>query len=89
MSSSSSGRWQRYFCTSSRIKKLAGRLDALKEEGVADGAQDDEVNWTMKQLFKASFQGEKVLGVLATRHGRKIDEHVQVAVRSSGTRSRR
>jgi hypothetical protein len=29
-----------------------------------------------------------VLGVLATCHGRKIDQHIQVAVRSSGTRSR-
>ena len=52
MSASSSGRWQRYFRTSSRIKELTGRLDALKEEWVADGAQDNEVNGTIKQLFQ-------------------------------------
>ena len=78
----------RYSCTSSRIKELTRRPDALEEEGVADGAQDDEVNGTVKQLFQVSFQGEEVLGVLATCHWRKIDQHIEVAIRSSGTRSR-
>jgi len=43
----------------------------------------------MKQLFQIGFQGEEVLGVLATCHGRKIDQHIQVAAWSSGSRSRR
>ncbi len=52
----------------------------LKPHKGADG--------TVKQLFQVRFQGEEVLGVLATCHWRKIDQHIQVAIRSSGTRSR-